>query len=141
MLAEPNSRSTWGGSRVGAGRPRQAGSRRARRKALTPAGDLSELVERIRFIHDVARDVSRANVANWKGWKSQELHLHALQCDMDDTILRLAALVDGDSRPFETPEFQNWRDSALRLTSTRRQSRPSCSATIARAAKPTGKTY
>src|SRR5882757_8728256 len=102
----PNS--NWGGSRVGAGRPRQAGSRRAKRKHANPAG--GEFMEKLNFILDGARDISRDNVKNWKGWRSEELHLYALQYDLDDIILRLDALIHGDSRPFGTAEFLQWRD-------------------------------
>jgi hypothetical protein len=43
------------------------------------------------------------------GWNSQELHLHALQTDLDEIVSRLGALIAGDNRPFETAEFCEWR--------------------------------
>jgi hypothetical protein len=61
---EQKSRLSWGGRRPGAGRPR-------RRKSVS-----DEFIEKLIFIRDTAGDVARANVANWKGWNSQELQLH-----------------------------------------------------------------
>jgi hypothetical protein len=66
-------------------------------------------MQRLRFVHDVAGDVARDSVKNWKGWRSHEIHLHALQQDLDDLVARLGALIAGDNRPFDGPEFQEWR--------------------------------
>jgi hypothetical protein len=66
-------------------------------------------MQKLRFIHDAAGDVARASIKNWKGWRSHELHLHALQTDLDDLVTRLGALIAGDNRPFETAEFSEWR--------------------------------
>jgi hypothetical protein len=100
---EPKSKSSWGGSRIGAGRPTEPSSRRARRKD-------GEFMERLTFIRDVAGDVAKDNIKNWKGWPgSAQLHAHALQQDLEDVILRLDALLGGDAAPFEGAEFRDWR--------------------------------
>jgi hypothetical protein len=71
-----------------------------------------EFVARVRFIHDTARDISRDNLKNWKAWPgSAELRVFALQDDLDNVIARLSALIEGDGRPFDGPEFEAWRAS------------------------------
>jgi hypothetical protein len=100
---EPKSKSSWGGSRIGAGRPTEPSSRRARRKD-------GEFMARLGFIRDVAGDVSKESIKNWQSWRgSAELHAHALQQDLDNVVLRLDALLRGDAAPFECPEFREWR--------------------------------
>ncbi len=67
-------------------------------------------MERLTFIRDVAGDVAKDNIKNWKGWQgSPELHAHALQQDLDDVVLRLDALIRGEAAPFEGSEFREWR--------------------------------
>jgi hypothetical protein len=81
-----------------------------RKSNVTNHGDLDDLVERVRFVRDAARDISQANVANWKGWPgSAELRAFALQDDLDAVVARLTALLEGDSKPFQGAEFERWR--------------------------------
>jgi hypothetical protein len=93
---------------------RQAAYReRAARKGkrhVTNRDDLGDFLERLAFIRDSAGDVSRDSVRNWGSWRgAAELHAHALQIDLDDLVSRLDALIRGDSRPFDSSEFQAWR--------------------------------
>ena len=81
-----------------------------RKRDVTNRESLRVIVERIRFVRDSARDISRANLANWKGWSgAPELHAHALQDDLDNIVERLDALVRGDDGPFRGREFEEWR--------------------------------
>ena len=85
---------------------------RQRKRDATNHGDLGAFMERLAFIRDLADDVSRRSIANWRGWRgSAEMHAHALQQDLDDLVARVDALLRGDSRPFDTAEFQAWRAS------------------------------
>lgn len=119
MLAD-QPKSSWGGKRLGAGRPTEPGSRRRRRRA--PKIACAELIERIAFVHDTAGDVAKDNVKNWKSWRgSPELHAYALQQDLDDIVLRLDALIRGDAGPFEGPEFREWRAKRDRCAVARTQ--------------------
>jgi len=110
-MAEAESRSGWGGRRSGAGRPSRPGSRRIRRKhkPANLACD-EQFMQRLTFIRDTAGDASRDSIKNWRGWQhSSELHCHALQDDLDRVVEMLGALLSGDSRPFQGPEFADWK--------------------------------
>jgi hypothetical protein len=85
---------------------------RKRKRDATNRSGLGDLMEKLEFVRDCAGDVSRQSIANWRGWRgSAELHAHALQQDLDDLVARVDALLRGDSRPFDTAEFQAWRAS------------------------------
>jgi hypothetical protein len=101
---EPESNNNWGGRRIGAGRPTEPSSRRARRRD-------GEFMARLAFVRDRAGDFSSANVKDWKSpkWNSWEMHSHAIQQTLDDIVLRLDALLGGDARPFEGAEYREWR--------------------------------
>jgi hypothetical protein len=86
---------------------------RQRKRDATNRSDLGDLMEKLAFIRDTAGDVSRDSVRNWSGWRgSAEMHAHALQQDLDDLVARVDALIRGDSRAFDTAEFQAWRARA-----------------------------
>src|SRR5450759_1197315 len=80
-----------------------------RNRDVTDRENLREIVERLSFIRDIARDVSQDSIRNWRGWAgAPEIHAHALQTDLDDLVARLTALLDGDAAPFQGPEFRAW---------------------------------
>jgi hypothetical protein len=81
-----------------------------KRAATNHHENLGELTERLAFVRDQAQAISKESIANWKSpvWGSWEVHCHALQEELDDLVSRLTALIDGDIRPFDGPEFQEW---------------------------------
>jgi hypothetical protein len=88
---------------------RERAATKRKRHVTNPEG-LREIVERLRFIHDSAREISRANLAHWKGWAgAADLHAFALEDDIDNIVFRLDAVIRGDARPFDGEEFRRWR--------------------------------
>jgi hypothetical protein len=87
--------------------------RLAARRNRDATNDLGgDVMAGLAFIRDSAGSISRDNLANWAGWRaSAELHCHALQDDLDRVIEMLDALLNGDTRPFDSSEFQAWRAS------------------------------
>ena len=101
---EPESKkSTWGGLRPGAGRPRSPLSRRSRQDAAC------EIVERLAYVRFLGAAASRSLASEIPtDWT---LHSREVHETLDLLISLIGSVIDRDGRPFSDDEYRRWAAS------------------------------